>query len=71
MKLLEDQHFFQAGDVDLLDDCEVVEIPLLFGGLLREDVAVISVLPLDFSRSGKRKALFGTGYGLKLCHCCK
>ena len=33
------------------------------------DVDVISVLPLDLSRSGKRKALFGTGVGFKLCHC--
>ena len=32
-------------------------------------VAVVSVLPLDFSCSGKRETLFGTGDGLKLCHC--
>jgi len=47
----------------------MVEISLLFLGLLREDVAVISMLPLDFSRSGKREALFGTGVGFELCHC--
>ena len=47
----------------------MVEVSLLFLGLLREDVAVISVLPLDLSRSGKREALFGTGIGFKLCHC--
>ena len=46
----------------------MVEIPLLLLGLLRENVAVISVLSLDLSRSGKRETLFGTGVGLKLCH---
>ena len=69
--MLDDQHFFYAGNVHLLDESEVVEIPLLLFGLLREDVAVISVLPLDLSRSGKREALFGTGVGFKLCHCVK
>jgi hypothetical protein len=29
---------------------------------------VVSVLSLDLSRSGKRKALFGTGVGFELCH---
>ena len=47
----------------------MVEIPLALFGLLGEDVAVVSMLPLDFSRSGKRKTLFGTGVGLELCHC--
>ena len=47
----------------------MVEISLLLLGLLGENVAVISVLSLDFSRSGKREALFGTGVGFKLCHC--
>ena len=49
----------------------MVKISLAFLGLLGEDVAVISVLPLDFSSSGKRETLFGTGDGLKLCHCFK
>jgi hypothetical protein len=35
----------------------VVEVPFLLLGLLREDVAVISMLPLDLARTGKRKAL--------------
>ena len=47
----------------------MIKISLTLLGLLGEDVAVVSVLPLDFSRSGKREALFGTGVGLKLCHC--
>lgn len=47
----------------------MIKISLTLLGLLGEDVAVVSVLPLDFSRSGKRETLFGTGVGLKLCHC--
>lgn len=54
-----------------MEDCEVVKISLTLLGLFGEDVAVVSVLPLDFSRSGKRETLFGTGVGLKLCHCFK
>ena len=46
----------------------MIKIPFLLLGLLGEDVAVVSVLPLDFARPGKRKALFGTGDGFKLCH---
>ena len=46
----------------------MVQISLLLLGLLGEDVAVISMLPLDFSRPGKREPLFGTGIGFKLCH---
>ena len=46
----------------------MIKISLALLGLLGENVAVVSVLPLDFSRSGKREALFGTGIGLKLCH---
>ena len=46
----------------------MIKISLALLGLLGEDVAVVSVLPLDFSRSGKRETLFGTGVGLKLCH---
>ena len=51
-----------------MEDSEVIKISLTLLGLLCEDVAVISMLPLDFSRSGKRETLFGTGVGLKLWH---
>ena len=47
----------------------MIKITFLFLGLLGEDVAVVSVFPLDFSRPGKRETLFGTGIGFKLCHC--
>ena len=52
-----------------MNKCEVIKISFLLLGLLGENVAVISVFSLDFSRSGKRETLFGTGVGLKLCHC--
>jgi hypothetical protein len=39
----------------------MIKVSLTFFGLLGEDVAMISVFPLNFSRSGKREALFGTG----------
>ena len=40
----------------------MVQVTLALLGFLGEDVAVVSMLPLDFSRSGKREALFGTGW---------
>ena len=46
----------------------MIKVSLAFLGLLGEDVAVVSMLPLDFSRSGKRETLCGTGIGLKLCN---
>ena len=67
--VLQNQQLFDSLLIHLLEDGEVVEVSLLFGRFFREDVAVISVLPLDLSRSGKRETLFGTGVGLKLCHC--
>ena len=66
---LEDEELFYSLDVDIGEDGEVVKISLLLLGLLGEDVAVVSVLPLDLSRSGKRETLFGTGVGFELCHC--
>ena len=47
------------------------QISLLLFGLLGEDVALESMFPLYFSRSGKREALFGTGVGLQFGHCFK
>ncbi len=52
----------------MVNECEVIKISFLLLGLLGENVAVISVFSLDFSRSGKRETLFGTGVGFKLCH---
>ena len=66
--ILKNKELLYTAFVNLGKDGEMVEIPLLLLGLLRENVAVVSVLSLDFSRSGKRETLFGTGVGLKLCH---
>ncbi len=70
--LLQRKELFYPLLVNLLEDCEMIQVSLLLLGLLCENVAVISVLSLDLSRSGKREALFGTGVGLILCHffCC-
>jgi len=46
----------------------MIKVSLTFFGLLGEDVAMISVFPLNFSRSGKREALFGTGVGFQFGH---
>ena len=70
IRFLEDQHFFDSLNIHLLEEGEVVQVAFALLGLLGEDVAVVSMLPLDLSRSGKREALFGTGDGFKLCHCC-
>lgn len=37
---------------------EVGKVPFLLFGLLCEDVALVGMFPLDFSRSGKRETLF-------------
>ena len=66
--LLQRKKFLYSLLIYFAEDSEVVEISLLLLGLLCENVAVISVLSLDLSRSGKREALFGTGVGLILCH---
>ena len=66
--ILKNKELLYTALIHLVEDGEMVEIPLLLLGLLRENVAVVSVLSLDFSRSGKRETLFGTGVGLKLCH---
>ena len=70
-KVLENQHFFYPAHIDSLDNCEMIEVSLALLSFLGEDVAVVSVLPLNLARSGKRKTLFGTGVGFKLWHFCK
>ena len=61
---LDYKKLFYPLHIILVDESEVIKIPFLLLGLLGENVAVISVLSLDFARSGKREALFGTGVGL-------
>jgi hypothetical protein len=66
--ILENQQFLNSVHIILLYKSEMIEIPLLLFSLLRKDVTVISMFSLDFSRSGKRETLFGTGVGFKFCH---
>ncbi len=64
-------HAQQSFDSLLVNRCyesDVSQISLLLFGLLGEDVALVSMLSLNFSRSGKRKTLFRTGVGLHLWH---
>ena len=44
--------------VNVSNECNVSQISLLLLGLLCENVALESVLSLNFSRSGKRETLF-------------
>ena len=46
----------------------MIQITLLFLGLLRQDVAVKGMTPFDFTRSGKGEPLFGTGISLYFWH---
>lgn len=65
---LADEELIDLLLISLVENCEVVEVSLLLLGFFGEDVAVISMLPLDLACSGKRKAFFGTGISLELCH---
>ena len=55
---LHTQQSFDSLLVYIGNECDVSQISLLLLGLLSENVALVSVLSLNFSRSGKRKTLF-------------
>ena len=55
---LHTQQSFDSLLVNISYECNVSQISLLLLGLLCENVALESVLSLNFSRSGKRKTLF-------------
>ena len=44
------------------------QVAFLLFSLLRQNVTFVSVLTLNFTGSGKREALFGTGISLYLWH---
>ena len=54
--------------VGCYDKVAVLEVTLLRLLLLCQDVAVISVMTLDLTRSGKHETLFGTGIRLYFWH---
>ncbi len=66
IKLSDTQQSFDSFLVSMADKAYVRKIPLLLFGLLGENVAFVSVLSLDRSRSGKLETLFCTGVGLCL-----
>ena len=53
--LLQNKELFYTTLIYLVEDGEMVEISLLLLGLLGENVAVISVFSLDFTRTGERE----------------
>ena len=55
---LHTQQSFDSLLVNVSYECNVSQISLLLFGLLCENVALESVLSLNFSRSGKRETLF-------------
>ena len=66
--LAEAEEFANLLHVRMVNDGHVVEVSLLLLCLLRQDVAVVGMLTLDFTRSGKSESLFGTGISLYLWH---
>ena len=58
IRKLHTQQSFDSLLVYISYECNVSQISLLLLGLLCENVALESVLSLNFSRSGKRKTLF-------------
>ena len=55
---LHTQQSFDSLLVNISYEADVSQISLLLLGLLCENVALVSVLSLNFSRSGKRETLF-------------
>jgi len=52
----------------MINNRNMSEVAFLLFSLLRENVTFVSVLTLDFTSSGKRKTLFGTGVSFYLWH---
>ncbi len=55
---LHTQQSFDSLLVNIGNESDVSQISLLLLGLLCENVALVSMLSLNFSRSGKRETLF-------------
>ena len=52
----------------MINDSNMSQVAFLLFSLLRQNVTLVSVLTLDFTCSGKRETLFGTGISLYLWH---
>ena len=57
-----------VGHVRLVDGCCVREVALLLCALLGQDVALESVLALDFASSRQLETLLGAGFCFHLRH---
>lgn len=62
------EQFFNLPGIGRIHDGKMLQVSLLLFGLLRQNMTVISVLSLDFTRSGKNKSFFSTGVRFDLWH---
>lgn len=67
-RLAEAEELAYLTNVCSVNDGYVVKVALLLLGLLRQDVAVISVMSLDLTCARQRKTLLGAGVGLYFWH---
>ena len=66
-KLLDEQ-VLDFGFVSRRNGTRIAEVPLLLRRLFGEDMAMVSVFPLDFSGAGEVEALLGSGICFHLWH---
>jgi hypothetical protein len=66
--LAETQQVAYLLHVGLVDDAVTLQITLLLLGFLRQDVAVVSVMSLNLTRTGESKSLLSTGVCLYFWH---
>ena len=66
--LAETQQVAYLLHVGLVDDAVTLQITLLLLGFLRQDVAVVSVMSLNLTRTGESESLLGTGVCLYFWH---
>ena len=67
-RLAETQQVAHLLHVGLVDDAVALQIALLLLGLLRQDVAVVSVVSLNLTRTSKEESLLRTGVCLNFWH---
>ncbi len=67
-RLFQCEQCFDAVHVRFVNKTGLCEISLLLFGLLRQNMTLVRMLPLDFSCSGKGEPLFGTGISLHFWH---
>jgi hypothetical protein len=66
--LFQRQECFDTVQVRFVNKTRLRQISLLLFGLLRQNVTLVRMLPLDFPCSGKGEPLFGTGISLHFWH---